>query len=419
MGVSDYQRNRQFYSFTKIKLSMTWRPFDKSIKHNPYPHFALQAQIATTFEGLGNVIYVLDHETVKKVLSTSVPFSSAEPTRPSRFNFDAFSRLMEHCLFLEDGATHHQNRYLASGAFSLRGIESFVSDKVDQLLDTLKRKKEFDLVQELAIPLTTATIGHMLGFSKEGVEKAEYWSEALFKSVDIYAGSQVLLDMETAATELETYLKKLVQSGEVLEGSFIKECLRALKKGCKSEEKALAHLSSLVATILMTGIDTTVGAIGNAVYALLSKPGQWSELKRNTAELMPTAIEELLRYDTPVQFMFRLMSEDDVLNGVPIKKGQAVGACLASANRDSQVFNQAEDLLLNRKVNPHISFGSGQHFCFGAKLARIEIVATLKAIIRVLPDLELTQELPTYKNYNFLKVPRSLTLLTKSPEANA
>jgi cytochrome P450 len=320
---------------------MPWRPFDKSIKQNPYPHYAGQVKIATTFKAPGNVIYVLDHKTVKEVLSASVPFSSKEHKQPARFTLDTFSRLMEHCLFLQDGAEHHQNRYIASSAFSLTGIQTFVTHKVNTLMEALKTKKEFDLIQELAVPLTTHTLGHLLGFNEEGVEKAEYWSEALFKSVDIYADSPVILSMEEVATELEQYLKKLVQSGQVIKDSFISTCLNSFIKNGKSEEQAFVHLSSLIATILMTGIDTTVGAIGNSVHALLSNPEQWHNLRAQTDELMPTAINELLRYDTPVHFMFRIMSEDHVLNGVDIKKGQAVGACLASANRDPQVFDQS------------------------------------------------------------------------------
>lgn len=391
---------------------MIWSPFDRSIKHHIYDHYAEQMRVSSLFLAPSKVVFSLDYQSAKHILNEEDTFLSNPPIRAGKYHFPGFDRMMKHCLLTNDGENHQKNKSVMNGIYGLSGMEKKVEAHADELLSQLQKRPHFDITQDLLKPIATSCLVEILGIGNDSKEKMYEWSSILLRSVDAFVGSRSYLEMEKASIEFEAFVGRSIQ--EVRHDSFIKQVLLKLSES-EPQEEALAKTVSLVANLLFTGISTSIGLLGNVIYELLARPVLWKHLQEMViaeGEINSMALEELIRFCPSVHFTFRFASQESEFNGLRIAKNQVVAVCLASANRDASVFADPSTINFERTPNPHLAFGTGKHYCFGAKLAKVQLKTILSCVLRMLPDLKLQDEVPLYMKYNFIRGPESIIVRT-------
>ncbi|MFC7532556.1 cytochrome P450 [Actinoplanes sp. GCM10030250] len=293
------------------------------------------------------------------------------------------SVLSRHMLAV-DPPDHTRLRRLVSAAFTARRIESLrprIAEITRDLLDAVEGRERVDLIDAFAFPLPIQVICELLGVPAEDRDAFRAWSNV------IVAGSQSGDRLEPAIREMVGYILAQIAERRARPGDDLLSGLIQVR----DEEDRLteAELSSMVFLLLIAGHETTVNLIGNGAYLLLREREQWERL-RGDLTLLPTAIEEFLRYEGPVETStFRVATEDLEIGGVTVSAGDPVVIVLLSANRDDDRFPDAAELRLDRAQNPHLAFGHGIHYCLGAPLARLEAQIAFTALLARHPGLRL------------------------------
>ncbi|KIA60819.1 cytochrome P450 [Nocardia vulneris] len=306
-----------------------------------------------------------------------------------------------------DPPEHTRLRRLAAKAFTGRRVEELrprAQQIVDQRLADMERNgPSADLVQDLALPLPVTMICEMLGVPARDQHRFRDFSETVL-STSAYAPADIL----AGRMALETYLAEQVARRREQPTD---DLLGALVAARDNEDRlSEAELVNMGIGLLIAGHETTANQIANFTYVLLTESGQWELLCRRP-ELVPEAVEELLRY---VQLFSgasfpRVATEDVELGGITVRAGEAVLVYTQSGNRDEAVFTMPENLDLTRKDNPHMAFGHGAHHCIGAQLARLELQVALEALLRRFPRLELAVPVT--------EIPWKTGLMMRGPQA--
>jgi cytochrome P450 len=275
-------------------------------------------------------------------------------------------------------------------------IDAFVEPLLDRIDDRAESgaervgsAPEVDLVDELAHPLPINVIAELLDVPPGDRQRFAESSRAIAHGMDrFFSGGEARRGLE----EIGAYFIELLgQRRGGREGDFLHDLLATDHHGERLKDlEAVAMGSALV----FGGHETTANLLGNGILALLRHPRQLDRLRREEVPI-ETAVEELLRYDTPPQLISRAAAVDFELRGKEIRAGDTVLACLGAANRDPEVFSDPDRLDLGRSENPHVGFGLGTHFCPGAQLSRIEVRAALPALFRRFPNLRLGDTGPT------------------------
>jgi cytochrome P450 len=283
---------------------------------------------------------------------------------------------------------HTRLRRLVAAAFTRRRVERLaprIQQLTDELLDPLAARaadSSFDLIAEFAYPLPVAVICELLGVPESGRECFREWSFA-----DVNASVIGLEAYAEAATAFVAYLHDLIALKRREPGDDLTSALVGARDG--SDQLTEDELTSMMYLLLVAGHETTVNLIANGVYMLLRRPGAWAVLGAEP-ERVPSAVEELLRIDGPVQnSTLRTAVETFELAGVTIEKGDTVLVGLLAANRDTTTRPDAEHLDLTRSPNQHIAFGHGIHLCLGAPLARLEAQTAFIGLLDRFPGLRL------------------------------
>ena len=313
-----------------------------------------------------------------------------------------------------DPPDHTRLRGLASKAFTPRVVEGLrprVQEIVDGLLDRVERRGTMDLIEEFAYPIPVNVICEMLGVPVEDHERFKGWSLDLARGLDsIMLGpdSEVAKRSGLARQGLTDYFRALIAERRASpRGDLLSGLIAAEEAGDKLSEHELLATCIL---LLVAGHETTVNLIGNGTLALLRHPDQRQKL-RARPELIGTAVEELLRYDGPVQRTARTPSEDVAIGGRTIPKGEIVMPFIGAADRDPAQFPDPDRLDITRAENRHIAFGLGIHFCLGAPLARVEGQIAINTLLGRMPRLALAVDRPQYRGSLTL---RGLTALPVS-----
>ncbi|MEU2154437.1 cytochrome P450 [Streptomyces sp. NPDC019396] len=298
-----------------------------------------------------------------------------------------------------DSPEHSRLRKLVAGAFTLRRVERMragVQKVADELLDDMMAKEgPVDLVQQLCLPLPLTVIGELLGVPAKDLRDFEKWARA-FATVDDRAGGEESL---AGLAKLSEYIVGLVAEKRANPtDDMLSDLIAARDNDDRLSEQELVTFGF---TLIGAGFDTTANQLANSVLALIADhPEQWRWLAEDR-DRIPVAVEELLRhvnlFATDTSGFPRIAADDIEVGGVTIRKGDAVLLCLASANRDGEVFDDPDRLDLARAHNPHISFGHGVHYCLGKHLGRMEMEIAIDGLIRRFPGLRLAvpqEELP-------------------------
>ncbi|QLE72382.1 cytochrome P450 [Streptomyces rectiverticillatus] len=299
------------------------------------------------------------------------------------------ANLMTHLLNI-DPPDHTRLRRLVSKAFTPRRVAEFaprVQELTDRLIDGFAGRGEADLIHEFAFPLPIYAICDMLGVPREDQDDFRDWAGMMIRH-----GGGPRGGVARSVKKMRGYLTELIhRKREDLGEDLISGLIRASDHGEHLTEDEAAAMAFI---LLFAGFETTVNLIGNGTYALLRNPEQRERLQRALAEgdegLLATGVEELLRYDGPVELAtWRFATRDLTIGGQRIAEGDPVLVVLAAADRDPERFADPDALDLSRRDNQHLGYGHGIHYCLGAPLARLEGQTALATLLRRLPDLRL------------------------------
>jgi cytochrome P450 len=303
-----------------------------------------------------------------------------------------------------DPPRHTRLRLLVNKAFTPKTVEElapFIRGFVDKALDAALARGRMDVMADLAFPLPAIVIAEMLGIPPEDRDRFKHWSDdatAALGNLPSNLSPEVLRKSVEAMRALQAYFRDIIaQRRAKPRHDLISGLIKAQEEGDRlSDQELLANCVLL----LNAGHETTTNLIGNGTYALLRHPDQLKRLRDDPSRI-PTGIEELLRYDSPVQFTNRILTADTELGGKVLPAGQMVLLLLAAANRDPEQFPNPDKLDVGRVNNKHVAFGLGLHFCLGAPLARLEGRLVIEALLQRAPNLRLDGPPPRYRqNFN-------------------
>jgi cytochrome P450 len=344
---------------------------DPTVVADPYPSFARAREVAPVqwHEGLG-LWLAFTHAESNAVLRDRRLGRIWRDKEPGE-RFESFNLIHRNAILEMEPPHHTRLRRLISTAFARGHVE---------------RLRPW--VEELAGRLVDGLVERSGG--SEPVDLLRPWSNAIVKMYEYDRTPQREDDAERAADEFVAYLRALAAERRKAPGDDLVSHLVSVRdaEGDRLTEDELVTTCIL---LLNAGHEATVNVTGNGTLALLRNPDQLARLREDRA-LLPTAIEELMRYDSPLQLFERTATEDVEIGGVTVAAGQKIAALLGSANHDPAVFADPETLDVGRSDNPHISFGAGVHFCIGAPLARVELQASFGALLDRTSSLELGGE---------------------------
>ena len=341
---------------------------------------------ATTYQ---DVSFILKDSRFIKEINQIIPPEYILPLTPG---LEELIQSQRNQMLFRDPPDHTRLRRLVNQAFTPRIVERLkprIEEIANQLISALPNGDTFDCVKEFAFPLPVIVIADLLGVPSEDRDMFKKWSSAFIRTIDYNPTLEDYSIGNKITIEFRHYFREIVkQRTEQPKFDLISELIRVRDEEGKLSEDELLDMCIL---LLVAGHETTVNLIANSIYLFTQNQDQLMSLRQNP-ELLPGAIEEVLRFESPVQVTSRFVAEDIELSGQILKKGDVVDAWIGSANRDPAKFKNPDSFQISRSPNPpHIAFGQGHHFCLGAPLARQEAIIAIRAILK------------KYKNFSLAK----------------
>ncbi|MFC3979962.1 cytochrome P450 [Streptosporangium jomthongense] len=382
---------------------MRFDPWSPEFVAYPYDAYAeLRQRPVTFFEPTGQWL-VARHADVNALLrdrrlgrSYLHVATHAEFGRPEEPPFlDPFWRVVRAGMLDVEPPVHTRLRRLVSRAFTPRMVEALrpkVASIATGLVEDFVARGGGDLIAEVAEPLPVTVIAEMLGVPEADRHLLRPWSADICGMYELNPSPETQRTAVRAAEEFSGYLSELARARRANPGDDLISALALVADG--GDTLTEEELVGTCVLLLNAGHEATVNVTGIGWWSLFRNPAELERLRADHG-LLPTAIEELMRWDTPLQMFERWVLEDISVGGVNIPRGAEVALLFGSANRDPEVFADPDRLDLGRTENPHISFGAGIHFCLGAPLARIELAESFGALLRLAPRMELATE-PTW-----------------------
>ena len=355
--------------------------FSDDVRRNPYGLYRQMREyspvfhVPPPFDGW----LVFDYEGVKRVLSDPALFSSCVPAP-------------KHWFIFHDPPNHTKMRALISRSFTPRMVtelEPQIRQLSTRLLDAVIEKGSMDLALEYAVPLPMRVISHMIGIPTSDWALFKQWSDTILRLSYARSGGEqgqkVLQDFTSVTAEMSAYLQQMSEERR----AHPREDLLSRLLAAEVDSQRLTHeeILGFVQLLIVGGQDTTANLINNAILCLAENQDQ-RELLRTEPRLLGPAIEEVLRYRAPLQWVMRTPKQDVELHGQTIPAGKLVLVMIGSGNRDAKYFYDSERFDIRRDPNPHIAFGHGNHSCLGAALARMEARLALPDLLCRLEHLE-------------------------------
>lgn len=375
---------------------MAFDPRDPAFLADPYPAFAaLRADGPVHWhEELGLAVAV-SHGACSEVLRSRSAGRLWRDKEPAS-DFVAFNLLHQNSLLENEPPRHTRLRRLIAAAFG-RGhterlrpwVRSLSSSLVTSLAAAIQADGSADLLEHIAAPLPVEVIAELLGVPQADRARLQPWSNAIVKMYEYDLPRDKANAAEDAASEFVDYLRHLATERAKAPGDDLISDLVAVRDG--TDRLSDDELVGTAVLLLMAGHEATVNVIGNGVFALLTHRAEWERLVADRS-LLPTAVEELIRFDAPLQLFERTATAPVTVGGYALEPGDKIAALLGAAARDPAVFDEPDRLDVSRTPNAHLGFGLGIHYCVGAPLARVEISAALEALVTELPGLRLAAE---------------------------
>ena len=369
-----------------------------------YPYYRTLRQENPVCIGVGGFWQVARYADVQQLLRDNKTFSSDVSTRPPEERGPS--------MLFSDPPLHNRLRKLVSYAFKPGHIESqhdLISDKCEELMKAMCRHEDVDLVEALATPLPVTVIARMLGVEDGNLGVFKLWSDTIFSNIAEILFAQPDASVMQAAAEMDAYFLERIAG---IRNAPVDNLLGRLVE-TKMEEGRLSNqeLLSFCRLLLIAGNETTTGLITGCVRVFDEMPETFTALKQDRT-LIPSFIEETLRFYSPFSATVRRTTCETELAGTLLPKGVLVVPLIASANRDESVFDRAGEFIIDRDPNPHLAFGYGIHNCLGAHLARLEGRIAVASLVNALDEITITEEDRT--QFNRLGGPEKLQVKLKT-----
>ncbi|WP_427127344.1 cytochrome P450 (plasmid) [Priestia megaterium] len=365
-------KEKEFLPLNEIKGGL-----DKVDAYDPFSWYEEMRKNSPVYYDKNTGVWnVFLYEDVKRILSEKETFSS-------HFSSSKFS--IGKSLINQDPPKHTEVRSIVNRTFTPRVMKEWeprIQAIANELLQRIDEKEQIDIYRDFAHPLPIIVISELLGVPSKYMDQFKHWSDVLVsspKSSNKEDMNEFLTTRETAERELEEFFQTIIaEKRKNLSNDLISILIRAEEETLKISEKELVPFCNL---LLVAGNETTTNLLTNAVFSILENKGFYNEL-RNDLSLVPSMVEESLRYRSPAQVLRRKVIQNTEIGGQQLRKGETVLVWIGSANRDENKFNDASMFDIHRKPNPHIAFGHGIHFCLGAPLARMEAIIGMTALIK-------------------------------------
>ncbi|WP_067688918.1 cytochrome P450 [Nocardia jejuensis] len=360
--------------------------FSPEMRRNPYPLYQqIRSSSPLLYDPELDMFSVFDYEGVKMVLTHPEIFSSGQP---SGGTFDEM-------LISQNPPRHTKLRALVSPAFTPRLVSSLHA-RIDRLardlLDRVPTRGEMDLVEDFAMPLPMTVIAEMLGVPEVDRPQFKDWTEVTVNMSAIVTGGDAAIramrELTRVKDEMRRYFHAMLAARRAESERRDDVIGSLLEAEVEGERLTDAQIFDFFHLLLAAGSETTTNLIGNTLLCLLENPDQF-ELLQSKPNLLPNAIEEVLRYRSPAQIVFRWTARDVEVHGQMIPAGKTVLVMIGSANRDPKQFDEPERFDITRRANQHIAFGHSNHFCLGASLTRLEAKIGLTVLFERACDIEL------------------------------
>jgi pimeloyl-[acyl-carrier protein] synthase len=363
---------------------------DPEVLADPYPLYRrLREEDPVHWDPFLHAWVVTRYTDVVKVLRDFTADRTPSPEQLTAMGLEALnpiaSVMVKQMLFL-DAQAHTRLRALAAVAFTPQRVESLrshIRDITRSLLQAAQAKGGMDVIADLAEPLPCIVTAEMLGLPVEHHRQLKLWSQDFAEMLGNFQHNPDRVPQILKSTQdMTEYFRSAMRLASIRPDGLVSSLMKAEINGDRlTEEEVIANCI----VTMVGGQETTTNLIGNGMLTLLRNPDQLAKL-RGDLSLIPSAVEELLRYESPSQHTGRLAPEDIEMGGKQIKKRQAVMAVMAAANRDPERFRDPDKLDITRQDNRHVAFGWGAHFCFGAPLARIEGQIAFEEMLRFFPN---------------------------------
>ena len=369
-----------------------------------YPYYRTLRQENPVCIGVGGFWQVARYADIQQLLRDNKTFSSDVSTRPPEERGPS--------MLFSDPPLHNRLRKLVSYAFKPGHIESqhdLISEKCEELMQAMCRHEDVDLVESLAAPLPVTVIARMLGVEDGNLGVFKHWSDTIFSNITEILFAQPDESVMQAAAEMDAYFLERIAG---IRKTPLDNLLGRLVE-TETEEGHLSNLEllSFCRLLLIAGNETTTGLITGCVRVFDEMPDTLTALKQDQT-LIPSFIEETLRFYSPFSATVRRTTCETELAGTQIPEGVLVVPLIASANRDESVFERADEFIIDRDPNPHLAFGFGIHNCLGAHLARLEGRIAVASMVNALDGITITEEDRT--QFNRLGGPEKLQVRLKT-----
>ena len=352
---------------------------------DPFPYYERMRETAPVYyDEQSGSWHVFRYDDVQRTLSEYATFSS----HMGGDDASGTGQLFASSLIATDPPRHRQLRSLVTQAFTPKAVDALaprIAGLTDDLLEGIAARGSADLIEELAYPLPVIVISELMGIPAQDRERFKQWSDVIVSQTRSGSASENHI---ATNMELTQYFLALIDERRSRPGHDLISTLLAAE--IDGQKLTVPELLGFCALLLVAGNETTTNLIGNAVLCLAENPGTMDRLLREPA-LLPQTIEEVLRFRSPVQSMYRMTVAETALGDKVIPGGAPVVAWIGSANRDERQFQRPAEFDIDRGQNRHLAFGHGVHFCLGAPLARLEARIALEALLSRLPGLSLDQ----------------------------
>jgi pimeloyl-[acyl-carrier protein] synthase len=395
---------------------VTYYPLATHMYNNPYPTYAkLRAHDPIHWNIVSHSWVFSRYRDVEAILRDHARFSNDARHRqdlPAHQSSAAYPRGPS-MLFL-DPPDHTRLRALVQRAFTPHALEA-LTPRIRQiavdLLDQIADPMAFDVMETLGTPLPVIVMAELLGVPPEDRARFGHWSHQRARVLEPSISPRERRDAVEAAQQFDVYFLGIIKQRRAEPRDDLISALVAAEAA--GDQLTQDELLVMLRLLLVAGNETTTNLIGNSLLALLRHPDQL-QLLRQDLSLMASAVEELLRYDAPVQVDGRTALEAVEIGGRHIQKGQGIVALIGAANRDPEVFSHPERLDITRREASHLAFGRGIHHCLGAPLARLEARIAFEALLERFAEIRLLTEHPPFKDNVVLRGPKALPIAARS-----
>lgn len=369
---------------TKQRIEVNVPFYSKEFIENPYPFYKRiqrdnPIQWVSTIREKG---WLITGYNEAKLVLTNPQFQVRTPLPRHTNEYKHMKQIQKNMMLYQNQEDHKRIRRLFQKSFAQQMIEKLqpmISKTIDDLLEQVKDQQEFDVILDFAFPLPSFIIAEMLGIPKCDREKIKNWTNELLSVIDLTRTKQTLYKGNERANELIHYFQQLLQERKGKpKHDLISEC-------AASTDLTEDEMVSQLILLMVAGHETTVNLIANSILTLVKEEEERNKLIRNP-ELISSAIEECLRFESPTQITARYATEDITIGDETIRRGYQVYIALGAANRDPNVFEDPHRFQIDRHPNPHLSFGAGIHFCLGSQLARLEAQMAVQRFFEFFPN---------------------------------